>query len=92
MVTGVAGTAYVVVTKTPLKAKLSELVFGPPLEDEELEPITLPVTESPAPAAAAETPETPETEPEPAETKHTGSRKSKGAASTAASQGDGAAS
>ena len=45
MVTGVAGTAYVVVTKTPLKAKLSELVFGPPLEDEELEPITLPVTE-----------------------------------------------
>ena len=55
MVTGVAGTVYVVVTKTPLKAKLSELVFGPPLEDEEPEPITLPVTESPAPAPAAET-------------------------------------
>ena len=54
IVTGVAGAAYVVVTKTPLKAKLSELVFGPPLDDDEAEPITLPVTGSPAPGPAAE--------------------------------------
>jgi hypothetical protein len=43
MVTGVAGAVYLVVTKTPLKAKLSEMVFGPPLDEEDLEPITLPV-------------------------------------------------
>ncbi len=54
VVTGVAGAAYVVVTKTPLKAKLSEMVFGPPLDDDEAEPITLPVTGSPTPGPAAE--------------------------------------
>ena len=81
MVTTAAGTVYVVVTKTPLKAKLSELVFGPPLEDEEPEPITLPVTESPAPVPPAETAEA---APEGTETKHSG-RRAKGAASTAAS-------
>jgi hypothetical protein len=43
VVTGVAGAVYLVVTKTPLKAKLSEMVFGPPLDEEDLEPITLPV-------------------------------------------------
>ena len=45
-VTGVAGFAYVLVTKTPLKAKISELVFGPPLDEDEPEPITLPVAGS----------------------------------------------
>ncbi|MGD0448604.1 MAG: hypothetical protein ABSB36_08310 [Candidatus Dormibacteria bacterium] len=49
VLTGVAGAVYVVVTKTPLKAKLSELVFGPPLDEEDLEPITLPVSSSQAP-------------------------------------------
>jgi ABC-type transporter Mla subunit MlaD len=44
VVTAAAGAVYVVITKTPLKAKLSELIFGPPLDDEEPEPITLPVT------------------------------------------------
>jgi len=49
VLTGVAGAVYLVVTKTPLKAKLSELVFGPPLDEEDLEPITLPVSGSQAP-------------------------------------------
>jgi hypothetical protein len=49
VLTGVAGAVYLVVTKTPLKAKLSELVFGPPLDEEDLEPITLPVSSSQAP-------------------------------------------
>lgn len=50
IVTGLAGAVYFVVTKTPVKAKLSEMVFGPPLDEEEdLEPITLPVTGSQKP-------------------------------------------
>lgn len=66
---GVVGAAYMVVTKTPVKARLSELIFGPPLDEEEPEPITLPVTEqassdekaseepqSAAPAAEGEAP------------------------------------
>jgi hypothetical protein len=56
---GVVGTAYVVVTKTPVKSKLSELIFGPPLDEEEPEPITLPVTEqaaAPAEPAPQEAP------------------------------------
>jgi negative regulator of sigma E activity len=50
---GVVGTAYVVVTKTAVKSKLSELIFGPPLDEEEPEPITLPVTDQAAPGAQA---------------------------------------
>jgi hypothetical protein len=49
VVTGAAGAVYLVITKTPLKAKLSEMVFGPPLDEEDLEPITLPVSGSKAP-------------------------------------------
>ncbi|MGD1052800.1 MAG: hypothetical protein ABR950_03120 [Candidatus Dormibacteria bacterium] len=49
VITGIAGAAYLAVTKTPLKAKLSELVFGPPLDEEDLEPITLPVSGTPVP-------------------------------------------
>jgi hypothetical protein len=59
-VTGVAGAVYLVVTKTPLKAKLSELVFGPPLDEEDLEPITLPVSGSPT-ADDGEASEAPDT-------------------------------
>lgn len=47
---GVAGGAYVAVTRTPLKAKLTEMIFGPPLDEDEPEPITLPVSGSPVDA------------------------------------------
>ncbi len=50
---GAVGAAYVVITKTPIAGKLSELVFGPPLDEEEPEPITLPVTGSPVEGQAA---------------------------------------
>ena len=52
----VAGGVYVVITRTPLKAKLSELVFGPPLDEDESEPITLPVSGSPVEPAAEAAP------------------------------------
>jgi len=86
VVTGVAGGVYLVITRTPLKAKLSELVFGPPLDEEEPEPITLPVTGS-ASAEGAEATEAPE---ETEEGKPTRSHRSRGAASTATNQDDGA--
>jgi hypothetical protein len=86
IVAGVAGGVYVVITRTPLKAKLSELVFGPPLDEEEPEPITLPVTES-TPADAATTAETPgETEA----TKPARSHRGRGTTSSSAHQDDGA--
>jgi hypothetical protein len=47
IVSGTVGAVYVILTKTPLKGKISELVFGPPLDEEEPEPITLPVSGSP---------------------------------------------
>ena len=80
-----AGGVYLVITRTPLKAKLSELVFGPPLEDEELEPITLPVTGSTADAA-----EKPEASGEASEPKPTRSHRGRGAASHSGNQDDGA--
>jgi hypothetical protein len=55
----IAGGLYVLLTKTPLKNKLADLAFGPPIEDEEEpEPITLPVTSAEndgAPAASSTT-------------------------------------
>ena len=51
VLSGLVSLAYVLVAKTPLKAKLSELVFGPPLDDDEPESITLPVKEPVAKAA-----------------------------------------
>ena len=59
---GVVGIAYVVITKTPLKAKLSELVFGPPLDDDEPESITLPVKEPTAESTAKSAPTKPKVE------------------------------
>jgi hypothetical protein len=41
----VGNIVFLVVTKTRLKEKLSELVFGPPLDDDEPESITLPPAE-----------------------------------------------
>jgi hypothetical protein len=70
VMSGVVSIAYVLITKTPLKAKLSELVFGPPLDDDEPESITLPVKEPVAKAA--------KTKPE-VETKKDGAGKSTGA-------------
>ncbi|HYA01447.1 MAG TPA: hypothetical protein VEK76_14030 [Candidatus Binatia bacterium] len=86
IVTGVAGAAYVAVTKTPLKSKLSELVFGPPLDEEEPEPITLPVTGTSGEGATNSQPEAPEEhEAEPAE-----KSKGRGATSSSAPPDDGA--
>ncbi len=70
VMSGVVSIAYVLITKTPLKAKLSELVFGPPLDDDEPKSITLPVKEPVAKAA--------KTKPED-ETKKDGAGKSTGA-------------
>lgn len=50
---GFVGAAYAVATRTPLKAKLTELIFGPPLDEDEPEPITLPVSDSPGEAQAS---------------------------------------
>src|ERR1017187_2205708 len=85
VVTGLAGAVYLVVTKTPLKAKLSEWVFGPPLDEEDLEPITLPVTGSQGPddGEASEAEDVAESAKK--------SPKAKGHTSTRASKDDGAA-
>ena len=85
VVSGVAGAVYLVVTKTPLKAKLSEMVFGPPLDEEDLEPITLPVTGSQGPddGEASEAEDVAESAKK--------SPKAKGHTSTRASKDDGAA-
>jgi hypothetical protein len=48
VVATVVGVGYVAVTKTPLRARISEMLFGPPLDEEEPEPITLPVTDAAA--------------------------------------------
>jgi hypothetical protein len=85
VVTGVAGAVYLVVTKTPLKAKLSELVFGPPLDEEDLEPITLPVSGSHGPDDG----EASEAEDEAESAKK--APKAKGHTSTRAPKDDGAA-
>ena len=87
VIAGIAGAAYVVVTKTPLRAKLSELVFGPPLDDEEPAPIILPVTESPEPGPAAKASEAPS---ETHEGESTGSGTGTDVASTPPTQDDGA--
>ena len=85
VVTGVAGGVYLVITKTPLKAKLSELVFGPPLDEEDLEPITLPVSGAQAPddGEASEAPDETESAKK--------APKAKGHTSTRAPKDDGAA-
>lgn len=40
----ILGGIYALLAKTPLKSKIADLAFGPPVEDEEPEPITLPPT------------------------------------------------
>lgn len=76
---GIAGAAYVLVTKTPLRAKISEWVFGPPLDEDEPEPITLPVTGSGSESTKAA-----------GEAGAAGAEKSQGVASGSATQDDGA--
>jgi hypothetical protein len=85
VVTGLAGAVYLVVTKTPLKAKLSEWVFGPPLDEEDLEPITLPVSGSPTrdEGEASEAPDVADST--------TKASKARGHTSTRAPKDDGAA-
>ncbi len=82
---GAVGAAYMVITKTPIAAKLSELVFGPPLDEEEPEPITLPVTGSPVEGQGDHSPVASESEAlEPAE-----DARGEEVASGSASQDDG---
>jgi hypothetical protein len=85
VVAGVAGGVYLIITKTPLRARLSELVFGPPLEDEEPEPITLPVT-----GGTSESAEGPEASGEAEEAKPARSHRGKGTAGQPANQDNGA--
>lgn len=60
-VSAILGGIYVLLAKTPLKTKIADLAFGPPVEDEEPEPITLPSalppttdTETPSDAATGD--------------------------------------
>lgn len=53
MAGAIGGGIYVLVTKTPLKAKLTELAFGPAPTEQDLEPITLPMESEPAPERPA---------------------------------------
>lgn len=47
---------YYLLAKTPLRQKLEEMAFGPSFEEEEeTEPITLPVNEKPAPSTSPST-------------------------------------
>jgi hypothetical protein len=61
IVSTILGGIYAVLKYTPLKSKISELAFGPAMDEEEPEPITLPVT--PPPTEASSPPEVQADEP-----------------------------